>query len=161
MAATLLIFDPRSATPKGDAQLELANDRPVLAFDGASNETAVFESVVPQGYAAGTVDAKIFYIMSTATSGDIDWDVEVEAVTDGDAFDLDASDGFATTNAGTTTAVPGTAGHLDVVTVTLTNDDGLAAGDYIRFRLTRDVVTGGGTPATGDARLTKLEIREQ
>ena len=154
MATTLDRFFPRAITPASNAQIELVNNRPMIAI--AAAETAVWESLVDQGYAGAAVDAVIYYVMATATSGDIDWDVEVEAISDGDAFDLDAADSFDAVNSTDGTTVPGTAGHLDVVTVTLTNKDSMAVGDYIRFR-----VTHGGGSATGDARITKVEIREQ
>jgi len=159
MAKTLLVFDARAnvAPTSAAATLALANVRPVLEFDAATNESAVFEAIMPQAYAGGTLTAELFYFMATATSGDIDWDVEVEAVSDGDALDLDAADSFDTVNSTDNTTVPGTAGYLDVVAVTLTNKDSVVVGDLVRFKVTRDAVAD---TAAGDARLYKVEIRE-
>jgi len=134
----------------------LINRRPALAFDAATNETCQWSCVAPQGL-TGTLTALIYYIMASATSGDTDWDVSLEAVTDGDAVDLDAGDSFATVNSTDNTTVPATAGYLDVVSVTLTNADSIAAGDYFRLRLTRDAASDTGA---GDAYVLAVELRD-
>jgi hypothetical protein len=160
MARSLLIFDARAnvAPASNAARLALVNVRPVLEFkDAATNEVAIFEAIMPQAYGGRTLTAKLFYFMASAVSGDIDWDVEVEAISPGDSLDLDAADSFDTVNSTDNTTVPGTAGFLDLVIVTLTNKDSVVAGDHVRFRVTRD---GAADTASGDARLYKIEIRE-
>jgi len=132
------------------------NARPVLAFDATTNQTCYWSAVVPVGW-TGTITAKVYYIMASATSGDVDVDVAVEAVTDADATDLDAGTSFDTTNSTDNTTVPATAGYLDVVSVTLTNNDSSAAGDYIRFSLTRDAASD---TATGDMYVLGMEIQD-
>lgn len=162
MAKTLLVFAPREhvAPTSNSARLALVNGRPVLDFkDAATNEVAIFESIMQQGYAGGVLTAVLYYFMATAITGDTDWDVEVEAITpDVDTLDLDAADSFDTANSqDNNTVPPTTAGKLGVVAVTLTNKDGVAVGDHVRFRVTRD---GAADTASGDARLYKVEIRE-
>lgn len=130
--------------------------RPVLAFDAATAEFAQWTTRIPQGW-TGTITAIVDYVMATATSGDVDVDVEVEAVTDGDSLDLDAAESYDTVNSTDTTTVPGTAGFIDQITVTLTNNDGSAAGDYVRFKLSRDAPNDS---ATGDMRILGMEIRD-
>ena len=137
-------------------QLLLVNRRPVLAFDASTNETCYWTVVVPQGW-TGTITAIITYMMASAASGDTDWDVAVEAVTDGDATDLDGTTSFDTTNSTDNTTVPATGGYIDQVTVTLTNHDSSAAADYLRFSLTRDAASD---TATGDAYVLAVEIRD-
>lgn len=156
--ASRFVFNPNSAEyPSSNfPALSLVNRRPALAFDASTNETAYWTSIVPVGW-TGTITAKIYYIMASATSGDTDWDVAVEAVTDADATDLDAGTSFDTTNSTDNTTVPGTAGYMDVVSVTLTNNDSSAAGDYIRFSLTRDAASD---TATGDAYVLAMEIQD-
>ena len=83
----------------------------------------------------------------------------MEAISDGDALDLDAGDSFDTLNS-TNTTVPATAGHLDVITVTLTNKDGVVAGDMFRLKLERDADDATNDTASGDARVLWLEIWE-
>jgi hypothetical protein len=156
--ASRFVLSPNSAEyPASNfPALTLVNRRPALAFDAATNETAYWTSIVPQGW-TGTITAYIYYIMASATSGDTDWDVAVEAITDADAVDLDATTSFDTTNSTDNTTVPGTAGYMDVISVTLTNADIAAAADYIRFSLTRDAASD---TATGDAYVLAVEIRD-
>lgn len=156
--ASRFVLNPTSAEYPATnyPALTLVNRRPTLAFDAATNETAYWTSVVPQGW-TGTITAYIYYVMASATSGDTDWDVAVEAITDADAVDLDATTSFDTVNSTDNTTVPGTAGYMDVITVTLTNADSAAAADYIRFSLTRDAVSD---TATGDAYVLAVEIRD-
>lgn len=158
MANTRFVLTPNAAEfPASNfPQLMLVNQRPVLAFDASTNETCYWTAAVPQGW-TGTKTAYIYYIMASATSGDVDIDVAVEAVTDGDATDLDAGTSFDTTNSTDNTTVPGTAGYMDVVAVTLTNNDSSAAGDYVRFSLTRDAASD---TATGDMYVLAMEIRD-
>jgi len=156
--ATRLIFTPQSAEfPSTNfAPLSRVNARPVLAYDAATNESAQWTAVAPQGL-TGALTAVITYMMASATSGDTDWDVSLEAVSDGDATDLDAGDSFATVNSTDNTAVPATAGYIDQVSVTLTNNDSLTAADYFRLRVTRDAASD---TATGDAYLLSCELRD-
>ena len=57
--------------------------------------------------------------------------------------------------------VPATAGYVDVLTVTLANRDGVAAGDMLRIKLERDADDGTDDTATGDARVLWVEIWEE
>ena len=156
--ATRFVFLPGAAEfPSSNfAAYTQVNQRPVLAFDAATNESAQWSAIIPQGW-TGTITAVITYFMASATSGDVDWDVLVEAITDGDTVDVDAADSFDTANSTDNTTVPGTAGHIDQVSVTLTNNDSSAAADYARFRVTRDAASD---TATGDAYLLAAEIRD-
>lgn len=138
-------------------QLTLSNRRPVLAFDAATDETAYWTFAAPQGF-TGTVTAVITYAMASATSGNIYWQAALEAITDGDATDTDAATSFDTANSGNG-AVPGTAGYIDQITITMTNADSVAAGDYVRLSVNRDADAGGDT-ATGDALLLSVELRD-
>ena len=74
---TLLVFTPLHNEPPSSnmATLDTRNQHPVLDFDASTNESAVFSSVMPQAYGGGGVPVYIHYAMSTATSGDFDWDV--------------------------------------------------------------------------------------
>jgi hypothetical protein len=139
-------------------QLLTSNARPVLAFDATTSETAYWTFVASQGL-TGTLTAVISYKMDTATSGGVAFDVAVEAVTDGDALDLDAATSFDTVNGGSQATVPGTAGQIDQISITLANDDSIAAADYVRISLARDVADAADT-ATGDAHVLAVEIRD-
>lgn len=125
-----------------------------LAYDTTTEEWACWSFRMPADYVSTPV-AKIQYKAASATSGGVAWDVRLSATSDGDSQDVDAQD-FGSANVGTAT-VPGTAGHLDEVSVALTNDDGLAAGDFVVIRVARAVANGSDT-ATGDAELVAINI---
>lgn len=158
--ATRFVLSPLSAEfPASNfPQLQLINRRPVISFDAATDETAYWTGVAPQGW-TGTVTAVITYMMASATTGNVIFQVALEAVTDGDATDLDATTSFDTANTSATTAVPGTAGYIDQISVTLTNADSIAAGDYFRLSLNRDADNASDS-ATGDAHVLAVELRD-
>ena len=158
--ATRFVGTPNSAEFPSSAfpQLTQINQRPALAFDAATDETAYWTDVAPQGL-TGTITVLIYYAMASATSGNIIWQAQLEAVTDGDATDLDSTTSFDTANSSATTAVPGTAGYIDVVSITMTNADSLAAGDYYRLSVNRDANNASDT-ASGDAYVLAVELRD-
>lgn len=157
MATTFFVGTPLTAefiaTP---AALITVNDRPALAFDAATDEIAYWTGICPQGL-TGTSTLLVYYIMASATANAVRFDAAIEAVTDADATDLDATTSFDTANAVDET-VPGTAGYLGVASITLTTQDSLTAGDYFRLRLTRDANHANDT-ATGDCRVLAVELR--
>lgn len=158
--ATRFILTPNAAEfpATNFPQLTLSNRRPVLAFDATTSETCYWTAIAPAGW-TGTITAVISYAMATATSGGLAFDVAIEAITSGDATDTDATTSFATVNTGTDAAVPGTAGYMEQISITLSNDDGAAAADYLRFSLARNVAHATDT-ATGDCYVFAVEIRD-
>lgn len=158
---TLLIFTPQHNEPTASnaATLDTRNQHLVLDFDDTTNEDGVFRAVMPQSYAGTTgVTVYLHYAMTSATSGDIDWDVAFERVSDS-IQDID-SDGFAAVNSVDNTTVPATSGHVDVVSVAFTDGadmDSVTAGDGFRMKVTRDAASD---TASGDAELWAVEIRE-
>lgn len=157
---TLLVFKPAHNEPPATvfATLDFRNLHPVLDFDASTNWSAVFSDLMPQHYDGGGVDVFLHYAMTSATSGDIDWDVAFERIGD-QQLDIDA-DSFAAVNSVDNTTVPATAGNVDVVSVAFTNGadmDSVVAGETFRLKATRDAVSD---TATGDAELLAVEIRE-
>lgn len=158
---TLLQFSPLHNEPPSSnyATLDLRNSHPCLDFDASTNESAVFSAVMPQSYAATTgVTVYLHYAMTSATSGDVDWDVSFERIGD-QQLDIDA-DSFAAVNSVDNTTVPGTSGNVDIVSVAFTDGadmDSVAAGEGFRLKVTRDAASD---TATGDAELRFVEIRE-
>ncbi len=134
------------------------NNRPVLAFDASTSESCYFSGKIPQGW-TGTKTAIVTFLMAsdTNTAHTVEFGVSVEAITGGDAVDLDAGDSFDTENVANTT-IPGTAGYAKDLSITLTNNDSSAAGDYARFKLDRN--TAGTDDATGDCYVLSVEIRD-
>lgn len=160
MATTRAILTPQSAEfpATNFAALTVVNTRPVLAFDTTTSETCYWTLVVPQGFSS-PFTIVISYMMASATSGGVAFDVAVEAFSSGDAVDLDAGTSFDTVNAGNDGTVPGTAGYMEQITIALTNGDSAAAADYIRISLARDVADGADT-AAGDCYVLAVELRD-
>ena len=138
--------------------LLLSNRRPVLAFDASTSETAYWTFVAPQGI-TGAWTAVISYAMASATTGGVAFDVALEAISSGDALDTDATTSFDSVNTGTDSAVPGTAGYMEQISITLTNADSVAAADLVRVSVARAVANGADT-ATGDCYVFAIEIRD-
>lgn len=157
--ATRKVYSPFSAEfpATNFPQLMLVNYRPVLAFNDTTDETCYWTSVADAGL-TGTLTIIVHYIMASATTGSVYFQAAIEAITPGDAVDLDATTSFDTANSGNG-AVPGTAGYEQAISITMTNADSIAAGDYFRIALNRDANNGGDT-ATGDAYVLAVELRD-
>ncbi len=125
----------------------------VLDFDDATDESAVFVSIIPEAASLGSgLKIRLHWMATTATSGNVVWDVSLERMT----TDLD-SDDFGTIASGTA-AANGTSGILTVTEITLTTIDSVTAGDGYRLKVTRDANNASDT-MTGDAELVAVEIR--
>jgi hypothetical protein len=125
-----------------------------LAYDATTEEQCMWTFRMPADYASAPV-MKVQYKMASATTGGVAFEARIAAVTPGEAQDVDAN-AFAAANVGTDT-VPGTAGHMDEVSITLTNDDSLAAGDFVIVYLARDPAHASDT-ATGDAEVVAAVV---
>ena len=136
----------------------LVNRRPALAFDDTTPETCYFTFIAPQSI-TGTCTVVVTYVMASATSGAVEFEAAFEAVSDGDSLDLDATTSFDTANTGTET-VPGTAGHPSQISITMTNQDSIAAGDYGRLSSSRDADDGTNDTAPGDCYVLTVEVRD-
>lgn len=160
MAITRASLSPLSAEFPSSSYpgLSVVNQRAVLAFDTTVAETCYWTFVAPQAL-AGTLSAIIHVFGNAAGTAGVVFNVALEAITPGDAVDLDSATSFDTANASGTIAMPATQGHQTTGSVTLTNADSIAAGDYVRLSLTRDASAGGDTFAA-DAYVTLVELRE-
>ncbi|HEU4543054.1 MAG TPA: hypothetical protein VFR23_18125 [Jiangellaceae bacterium] len=125
-----------------------------LAFDATTEEQVVWAFRMPADYSSAPV-LKVQYKMTSATTGGVAFEARIAAVSDGDAQDVDAK-GFAAANVGTAT-VPATAGHLDEVSITMTNADSVAAGDFVIVYLNRDPAHASDT-ATGDCEVVAVSL---
>lgn len=157
---TLLTFMPyQNEQPASNyATLDLRNIHPVVDFDAATNESAVFSAIMPRAYSGGGLTVYIHYSMSSATSGNVDWDISFERIGD-QQQDVD-TDSFAAVNSVDNTTVPGTSGNVDIVNVTFTDGadmDSVAAGELFRLKITRDAASD---TAAGDAELHAIEVKE-
>lgn len=154
-------FIPPASNHADKGVLSIQN-RIFIAFDASTVEAMYSKALkMPEAYTGnGTLKADIFYIAASATSGKFDFEICVEAITPLDATDLDASNSFDSINSQNKT-VPGTAGYMDSMTVTLTNKDSVAAGDLFRIKLERDADDATDDTAAGDARVLNVVIYEE
>ena len=126
-----------------------------LAFDASTEEQAMWSFRMPADYASAPV-LKVLYKMASATANGVVIEGRLAAVSDPDAQDVDAK-AFAAANTSSTSTVPGTAGHMNEISLSLTNADSVAAGDFVVVYLARDVAAGGDT-ATGDMEVIAVSI---
>lgn len=158
---TLITFYPLGNEPTATdyATLDLRNSHPVLDFDGSTSERAVWSAVMPQHYAGTTgVTSHLHFSMSSDTTNLVDWNLQFERIGD-QVLDVDA-DSFATGQQATGSAVPGTSGAVDDLSVAFTDGaqmDSVVAGDLFRLMCTR---TATDDTSTTDAELHAVEIRE-
>ena len=131
-----------------------------LAFDASSDESASSPMFVfPSEYTgSGTLKAAICYYTASATSGDVAFIAALEAITDGDSIDMEAAAGTDLSPSALTKTVPGTAGHPDILTFTMTAKDSVAAGDICRLLIVRDVSEDG---VSGDVYIASVSLYEE
>ena len=151
-----------TATPSGldasaaSAAIDGGNGAWSILFDPTTDEAVVWPMVLPQTWVShGTL--QIVYSLASATTLEVEWEAAVMCVTPGDAADIDTASFAAGATAGGNT-VPGTAGHTDLSTVTLT-DDSCAAGDIMYLYVSCDSNDATNDDATGDRELRWVEYR--
>lgn len=153
-----LANEPMTSSP---ATPDVRNFHPVLDFDGATDEEAVFTAVLPNGYGGGGLTVDTFWALTSATSGSLRVQAAIERI-DASSLDIDA-DSFASFNSAGGSA-PGTSGHVIKVTITFTAGaqmDSLAAGELFRLKIRRDADGTSGTDDIGtDAELLFTTVRE-
>lgn len=155
---TAFSFVPTTGTFPDSVEYHTAEHRKALAYDASAVEIAAVDFVAPQGLVT-PLTVVLTFAMAAATTGNVVLGAAIEAVSDGDSLDLDSATSFDTNNASAATAVPATAGFPKQVSITLTNNDSIAAGDKCRLRIQRDGAAGTDT-AAGDLYLTDVELRD-
>ena len=165
MASTFEIdLQPESwiPDPTSPPEFGVLQGRSYWAFDADTDEILRSRALqMPVAYAgSGTLKLDVWYIMASAVASDVRIAAAVEAITDGDAVDLDAGESFDSENTATET-VPATAGYASKLTITLTNKDSVAAGDWLRIKFWRDADHGSEDDATGDLRMIGATLREE
>jgi len=157
---TLITFFPRSFEPPASnaATPAVRNAHPVLEFDDAAGESAVWTGIMPRHYRGSGLTVRVHFAMKTAITGTVDWDVAFERIGEGQQ-DID-EDGFAAAQSADDNMVPGTCGHVGVAEIAFTDGaqmDDIAAGDLFRMKLTRDAASDD---AAGDAEVLAVEVKE-
>lgn len=142
------------------ATQDIRNNHPVLDFDASTEETIAFEDALPANYAGGGLTVEIYWMATSATSGDTLWGGAVERMASG-GTDMDA-DSYATEQTAAVSTANGTSGILAKATITHSsgaNMDSTAAGEPFRYKVARKAADGTDT-MTGDAELSRVIIKE-
>jgi hypothetical protein len=152
---TYAVFTPMISEPPASnfATLDTRNSRAVLEFDSATEESILFNGLIPEGASLGSgLKIRVHWRADTATSGNVVWGASIER----DNTDID-SDSFDTEATATGTA-NGTSGIVTVTEITLTTIDSVSAGDGFYLKLARKAADGSDTMA-GDAQMSRVEVR--
>jgi len=150
----LLAAAPGAVPP----QLTFVNARPRLAFDASTDEYVVFTFRLPDDYSsAAALKVQWSGSTSTTTSHTAVWGAEIMALTpETDSVATD-SDSYDTINTVSDDILGTTAKRPQECEITLTNNDSMAAGDYISLRFRRDA-DNGSDDLTEDAWLWALSF---
>ena len=130
-----------------------------LAYDAAADEAAYWKFIC-DNYGSGNLTLDIYWYADTASSGTVAWEVSMAAITaDADTQDIE-TDGLASVQRFSDTHLGTTGQRLHKASITISNLDSLASGDYVTLRIARDAddTGGGGDSMTGDAILTMAEL---
>lgn len=129
-----------------------------LAFDPNAKEYAAWQFRMPATYSSSPV-VKIQYIATANATGAglVDFEVAIMAISDGDSQTLNVNS-YDTVNAGSAT-VPTTDGYLDEVSITVTNNDSVAAGDYVRLQIARDATDATNDTVGGDIEVVNVSFQ--
>jgi hypothetical protein len=111
---------------------------------------------MPGNYVSG-LKVLLSYSMVSATADKVDLEAEIMAISDGDSADADTASFDSVNEIAGGTTVPGTAGYIDYIEITCSNDDSLAAKDTVTIRINRDHDDGDDT-ATGDLELRAFAV---
>ena len=142
----------------GTGTVSLINNRPVLVCPQATDTGGVWTLVAPVGVNAPH-QIVISYMMQSAVAGNVRLGARIEAVTDSDPVDLDATISFAASSVVSET-VPTTAGCLGQAVVTVADYDALAASDYVRVIVYRNGTDGTNDTASAALYLLAVEWRD-
>jgi len=126
-----------------------------LLFNADADESCSWGGILDDDY-SGTLYCDIYWSMASATADEVVWDVLLWAVTPSDAAEIN-TESYDTANSSTAT-VPGTAGYMIKTTITLSNDDSIAAGDMFRIKINRDA-DNVADDALADAEIYFIVVR--
>jgi hypothetical protein len=115
------------------ARLEYVSTTGLKRLAFATNETAYFQFTLPQDYGSSP-QLRIPFSCSGAITNSASFSISVWAQTPGDALAAD-TESYDTANTGSK-AVPGTLNFPEVLVMSLTTVDSMAAGDTVAIRIT-------------------------
>ncbi len=124
-----------------------------VLFDDSDAEYCYWQFQMPANYASAPVFHFTFSMASANTADDVQIQVSIGAIADGEAM---AGDAFDTPN-GATITVDDTAGDLNVESIALANADSVAANELVLLRFTR-LGDAGPDTAAGDLQLLSARL---
>lgn len=159
---TLCVLLPHAYFPTATAYAtrDTRNNTPVLDFDDATDESAMWLDVMPVRYAGGGLTVDIMFAMTSATNGDVVWCAQFERIGIGEQSI--GSDGFASEKSAVVSVYAIAASRVKQATLTFTDGaemDSLESGEPFRLKVYRDANHARDT-ATGDAELVAVHIKE-
>lgn len=154
-ATILLPVESAKLPSTAAAGIDGGNNQWYLLFDDTTVEKCRWQFRMPGDFSS-TLAAKIQYSMASATSGLVAFNVYIMAISDGDSADID-TDSFDSANVGYAT-VPGTAGYLDEISISLSSADSVAAGDLVIVQLERAADQTSIDTATGDSEVVTFSL---
>ena len=162
MATVKQVFGPRDAlfpaSNPATFKAVAGSNFPVesLAFDATTEETCYF-TFPALSYGSGNITVRINWYADTATAEDVVFGCSLAAITPNtDTQDIE-TDAFATETTGTDAHLGTTGQRLHEMTVTVSNLDSVAAGDWCVLRLARKV-GDAADDMTGDALVVLVTV---
>ena len=162
MAVTIMTWEvqSRAAVPDGYTPCQIQQEdgyRLIWAFNPSTPMWACVEGILPEGTVVTDLRLWIYYCCPT-TTGTIDYEAAIEAVTPGDSYDMSTAGGSFDTASAVTETVPGTAEYLERAEIDLASVDGIQPGDYFRLLFGRDADDATNDTCTGDGRVYKVSL---
>ena len=115
-----------------------------IAFDGTTSQSIISPTVAVQGITT-PLTITLMVCFPIATSGSAVFDISVMAVGSGDSINLSTTTSYATANTSAGITAPASVYNPVSATVTLTNDDGIAALDSVKIKIARNPANGSDT----------------
>ena len=146
MPLPVSIFLPSGANfPAWRSTMSGGAERAAWAFDNAVSQT-MRTPMIQMPVFTGALSLKLL-IASATTSGNVQFRCAIEAVSSLEALNTNTSSSFDTTNTGSSESIPATTFNPKEISIDLTNRDSLVAGEYVTFRVDRDVSVGSNVAA--------------
>lgn len=162
MATVYQVFSPEQAVFPAitfPAYIKVAGSNfPVtsLAYDAATDEAAFFKFIA-QNYGSGNLTLDIYWYADTGSTGVVRWGASIAAITsDTDTQDVE-TDSLTTENTVDDTHLGTTNQRLHTASVTISNLDSIANGDWVILRVRR-VGSNAADTMSGDALATLFRL---
>jgi hypothetical protein len=160
-SASHIVFKPIENEPPtaNFAVLDTRNNRPILKFDGATDQEAVFTGIVPS-YAGLAITVDTFWSFTSAVANNLRVQIAFERINEsglditGDSFAAFKSVGG---------VAPGISGQIIKLSINFdpSEIDGLLVGEMFRIKIRRDADGTSGTddiPTEAELHLVRLEM---